>query len=248
MDIGKITQLAKDEFGPHARAVYHQDLSGPAQQKHLKTDDLGAGDFIFVDSNVAGSNPQHAQQTDGLVLSVDRPVPSGSMGSWGAANVKDIELPAGFLLVAVFQRPARVPLNGQFVAGAYAPSLLMNTTAPQVMGVTSQFRPEGIRMNLPGTTLGVNRPSIAPELQDRMVDPDNPSDFALALKVDRSVAPVAGKAWLFVGNDEADSVAFNFPNLGVSTPIFDVRAGMGTAGGVNYRASVSLLRFQIWAA
>lgn len=248
MDIGKITQLAKDEFGPQARAIYHQDLTGPVQQNHLKADVIGAGDLTFVDSNVPGSNPQHSQQPDGLVLSVDRPLPSGNMGSWGAANLENIQLPPGFLLVAVFERPARVPLNPQFVAGVYAPSLLMNTTAPQLMGVTSQFRPEGIRLNLPGTTLNLNRPPIDQKPQDRIVDPDHPSDFALALKVDRTVAPVAGKAWLFVGNDEEDSLAFTFPNLEASTPIFDVRAGMGTANGVHYRASVSLLRFQIWAA
>jgi len=40
-----------------------------------------------------------------------------------------------------------------------------------------------------------------------------------------------GKAWLFVGNTEADSIAFNFTNLNASTQIFDIRAGMGTAFG-----------------
>lgn len=248
MDIGRITQLAKGEFSPQARAVYHQDLTGPTSQNHLKVDDIGAGDFIFVDSAVAGSNPQHSQETDGLVLLVERPVPSGNTGSWGAANLQSIQLPAAFLLVAVFERPSRVPLNSQFVAGVYAPSLLMNTANPQLMGVTSQFRPQGIRLNLPGTTLNLNRDPIAQELQDRIVDPQHPSHFALALKVDRTVAPVGGKAWLFVGNEEGDSVVFTFPNLEASTPIFDVRAGIGTANGVHYRASVSLLRFQIWAA
>jgi hypothetical protein len=248
MDIGKITQLAKGEFGAHARCVYHQDLTGPVSQNHLKADDIGAGDFIFVDSNINGSNPQHSQTPDGLLLSVDRPVPTGNMGSWGAANVENIQLPAAFLLVAVFERPSRVPLNAQYVEGVYAPSLLMNTTAATgLMGATSQFRPQGVRLNLPGTMLNLNRPSIDPALQDKIVDPQHPSDFALALKVDRTAAPVAGKAWLFVGNDEADSVAFNFTNLDAATRIFDLRAGIGTASGINYRASVYVLRFQVWA-
>ena len=114
MDIGKITQLAKGEFG-HAKCVYHQDLTGPAGQNHLKVDDIGAGDFIFVDSNVNGSHPQHAYHPDGLLLSVERPVPTGNMGSWGAANVQNIHLPAAFLLVAVLERPTRTPLGPQYV-------------------------------------------------------------------------------------------------------------------------------------
>jgi hypothetical protein len=246
MDIGKITQLAKDEFGPHTKCVYHQDLTGPGSQNHLKVDDLGAGDFIFVDSNINGSHPEHSYTPDGLLLSVERPVTSGNMGSWAAANVQTIQLPAAFLLVAVFDRPSRIPLNAQYVEGVYAPSLLMNT-ASALMGATSQFRPQGVRLNLPGTNLNLNRPSIDPELQDKILDLQHPSDFCLALKIDRTAAPVAGKAWLFVGNKEGDSVTFNFTNLDASTQIFDLRAGIGTANGIHYRASVYLLRFQIWA-
>ncbi len=246
MDLGRITQLAKDDFDAHAKCVYHQDLTGPVNQNHLKIDDIGAGDLIFVNSNVNGSNPQHSYTKDGLLLSVDRPVPAGNMGSWGAANVQNVQLPAAFLLVAVFERPSRVPLNAQYVEGVYAPSLLMNT-ASALMGVTCQFRPQGLRLNLPGTNLNLNRPPIDPALEARIVEAQHPSDFCLALKLDRSVTPVGGKAWLFVGNTEADSVAFNFTNLQASTAISDLRAGIGTANGINYRASVSVLRFQVWA-
>ena len=251
MDIGRITQLAKDEFGPHARCVYHQDRTGPQSQNHLKGDDIGAGDFVFVDSGVSGSNPQHAQTPDGLLLSVERPVATGNMGSWGAANLQTARLPAAFLLVAVFRRPSQTPLNAQFVDGTYAPSLLMNTdVAANLVGATSQFRTTGgVRLNLPGTTLMLNRPDIDAALHAKIVDAQHPSDFCLALKVDRTVAPVAGKAWLFVGNQEGDSLPFTFPstNVTASTQIFDLRAGMGTANGIQYRASVDLLRFQIWA-
>ena len=246
MDIGKITQLAKSEFGAHAKCVYHQDLTGPEGQNHLKVDDIGAGDFIFVDSNINGSHPQHSSSPDGVLLSVERPVPSGTIGSWAAANVKDIHLPPAFLLVAVLERPTRIPLNTQSVEGVYAPNVLLNTGAA-LMGATCQFRPEGVRLNLPGTGLMLNQLPIDKELQDKIVDPQHPSDFCLAFKVDRSVAPVAGKGWLFVGNKEADSFAFTFTNLDASTPILDVRAGIGTANGILYRASVTLLRFQIWA-
>ena len=253
MDIGKITQLAKDEFGPHARCVYHQDRTGPQSQNHLKVDDIGAGDFIFVDSGVSGSNPQHSQSAKGLLLSAERPAgATGTMGSWGAAHLQNAKLPAAFLLVGVFKRPSQIPLNTQFVNGTYAPSLLMNTdVAPppnNLVGATSQFRTTGgARLNLPGTTLMLNRADIDAALHAKIVDAEHPSDFCLALKVDRTVAPVAGKAWLFVGNTEGDSISFNFTNLTASTKIFDVRAGMGTAGGLHYKASVDVLRFQIWA-
>ena len=160
--------------------------------------------------------------------------------------MQNLHLPATFLLVAVLERPTRTPLNPQFLEGVYAPSLLMNTGST-LIGATSQFRPEGVRLNLPGTGLMLNRPPIDPDLQAKIIDPQHPSDFCLAFKVDRTVAPVAGKGWFFVGNKEADSFAFNFTNLDASTQIFDVRAGMGTANGIHYKASVTLLRFQIWA-
>ena len=76
---------------------------GTQGQNHLKVDDIGAGDVIFVDTNVNGSHPQHSFQRDGRPLSVERPVPTGNIGSWAAANVQNIQLPAPFLLVAVFE-------------------------------------------------------------------------------------------------------------------------------------------------
>jgi hypothetical protein len=95
----------------------------------------------------------------------------------------------------------------------------------------------------------LNRANIDPALHAKIIDAQHPSDFCLALKVDRTVAPVAGKAWLFVGNEQGDTVTFTFPstNVTASTQIFDLRAGIGTAGGIQYRASVDVLRFQVWA-
>ena len=217
MDIGKITQLAKDEFGPHARCVYHQDRTGPQSQNHLKVDDIGAGDFVFVDSGVNGSNPQHAQNPDGLLLSVERPV--GATGPMGRGARRICRPPSSrppFWWSRSSGDRARTPLNAQFVDGASAPSLLMNTDVVpppnNLVGATSQFRTTGgVRLNLPGTTLMVNRQDIDAALHAKIVDAQHPSDFCLALKVDRTVAPVAGKAWLFVGNEEGDSITFTFP-------------------------------------
>jgi hypothetical protein len=95
--------------------------------------------------------------------------------------------------------------------------------------------------------LNLNRPSTDPALNNDILDSQHPSDFCLALKIDRTVAPLAGKAWLFLETKESDSVASDFTSLTASTQLFDIWAGIGTANGVNYRASVYLLRFQIWA-
>jgi hypothetical protein len=245
MDVGHVTQLAKDQLG-RSKVVYRQDLTRPPGQAHLKVDDLGAGDIVFVDTGIANSNPAHNFTADGLLLSVDRPLGAAvNIGHWAAAEMQGVALPEAFLLVATFERPSQVGLGTAPAAGTYAPSLLINTGT--LMGATSQFRPEGVRLNLPGTGVMPNRPPISQSFVDRILDPQHPSPFTLALMVSRTAATGVGKAFLFVGNDEADSFAFNFANLSTATPIVDIRAGIGTASGSEYRVSVFLLDFQIWA-
>ena len=244
MDIGHITQLAKDQLGK-SKAAYHQDLTRPPGVAHLKLDDLGAGDIGFVDTGYPNSNPQHAFTADGLQLSIDRPLGANvNIGEWAAASMQGVALPGDFLLVATFDRPAQVALGAGPAAGTYAPSLLMNTGT--LMGVTSQFRPEGVRMNLPGTGVAANRPTIAQSFVDRILDPQHPSPLSLALKVSRTSTSATGKGFLFIDNDEADSFAFTFANFSTAIQIVDIRAGIGTASGTDYRASVRLLDFQIW--
>lgn len=251
MDIGHITQLVKGELGAQARAIYHQDLTvpqpgGAGQPPRLETDTLGAGDFIFVDSGVAGSQPTHDFRADGLLLSVVRPIGATvNLGEWAAVDVQGVTLPAAFVLVANFNRPSRVALAGGPGAGTYAPSLLLNTGA--LMGVTCQFRPEGLRMNLPGTGLMPNRPPISQTLVDEILDPQHPETFSLALCLSRTGTGATGKAFFHVGNQEADSLPFTLSSLTDTVPILDIRAGIGTANGEDYRASVWLLDFQIWA-
>ena len=156
MDIGHKTQLAKNQLG-QSKVAYHQDLTRPPGTAHLKVDDLGAGDIGFVDTGFPNSNPQHSFTADGLMLSIDRPIGAAvNIGAWAAAGVQSVTLPDNFLLIASFDRPSRVALGAGPSAGTYAPSLLMSSTA--LMGVTCQFRPEGLRMNLPGTGVMPNRP------------------------------------------------------------------------------------------
>ena len=251
MDIGHITQLMKGELGPNARSIYHQDLTVPQPMgggtpPHLKKDTLGAGDFIFVDSGVADSQPSHNYSADGLLLSVVRPIgASVNLGEWAAVNTQGLNLPGDFCIIANFNRPSRAGLSGGPGVGTYAPSLLLNTIA--LMGVTCQWRPQGVRMNLPGTGLMPNRPEISQTLVDSIIDPQHPETFSLALRVTRTASGGTGKGFFHVGNTEADSLAFNFNNFPDSVPIADIRAGIGTANGQDYRASVYLLDFQIWA-
>jgi len=86
-----------------------------------------------------------------------------------------------------------------------------------------------------------------PRVSSLSIDQQHPSPLSLALQVSRTASAGTGKAFLFVDNEEADSIAFNFSNFTTSIQIADIRAGIGTATGVEYRASVRLLDFQIWA-
>jgi hypothetical protein len=130
--------------------------------------------------------------------------------------VESINLPAAFLLVAVLDRPAKTPPHAE---GTFAPSLLMNTNLPPtvvlnpLIGATCQFRVQGdARLNVPGESL--QRAPIALDFQAKILDPEHPSTLGLAFKVDRTVAPIAGIAWLLVDNTTCDArVTDCFPRV-----------------------------------
>ncbi len=115
------------------------------------------------------------------------------------------------------------------------------------MGVTCQFQPEGLRMNLPGTGLILNRPPISRNLVDGIFDTRHPETFSLALRVTRTAVVGTGRGFFHVGNLEVDSLAFVFSDLPSTVAILDIRAGVGTLNGEDYRVSVDLLDFQVWA-
>ena len=250
MDTEYISRLAKVELGPRARAIYHQDLTRSipavaAYAQHVKVDTLGGGDFTFIDTGVPNSQPVHEYKPDGLGLSIVRPIgATTSVGEWAAVRMNGVNPPASFLLVANFIRPSRVARN-EVAAGTYATSLLIN--AGTLMGVTCQFQPEGLRMNLPGTGLMLNRPPIPQKLADQILESCHPETFSLALRVMRTPVVGTGRGFLHIGNLEVDSLAFVFSDLPSNVPILDIRAGVGTLSGEDYRASVDLLNFQIWA-
>lgn len=243
------TQIAHDLLGPSQR-VYHQDLTTHANQPHLKTDKLGAGDFIFLDSVPAGQNPAHSFEEKGVLTSVERSATAtGSIGHFAAVNGQIIEMPERFVLTGTFIEPKKESLipNPLPPVGTYAPVLLL-FFGTKFTGATIQFRPTGQHLNAPGLGASQNRPEIAVNLANKVIDPQNPSLFTLVLRVERSASDSQGKAMLFVGSDEADSFQFSFGNGLTSATVLDsIRVGIGTANGTNYRASVYVTEFEIWA-
>ena len=245
------TQIAHDLLGPSQR-VYHQDLTTHANQPHLKIDKLGAGDFIFVDSVPAGQNPAHSYEQKGLLTSVGRPPTATTpLGHFAAVNGLNIQMPERFVLTGTFIEPKKVSLipipNPPPPEGTFAPTMLLRF-GTTLRGVTSQFRTTGQRLNAPFIPAPPNRPDIAVNLYNKVIDPQNPSLFTLVLLVERSTADSQGHAKLFVDAEVADSFQFNFGNILTSATVFnDIRVGIGTADGTNYRASVYVTEFEIWA-
>jgi hypothetical protein len=253
MDIGRlIAQQLSAHPGIQLKLAYHLNVTGWRFTNSLKVDIFRAGIIEFVDSGVAGSDPQHSLEyrllyRDGLRVSIVRPVGATvNIGEWAAfpLRLSHEELPDSLLLVAAFNRPRQTPISDQFVDGTFAPSLLI-ASGESVMGVTSQFRTDGVGLNLPGTGVTPNRPVIDQSFTDRIMGKP-PLPITLALLVDRTVDPVSGIGYLYVGDERADLYRFDFVNFTSDSAIRHVRAGIGTASGEGYRASVYLLDFQIW--
>lgn len=249
------TQIAHDFLGPCQR-VYHQDLATHGNQPRLKIDKLGAGDFIFVDTVPAGQNPSHSYEEKGLLVSVERPpsaAPTVGMGHHAAVNGQIITMPERFVLTGTFIEPKKLSLipNQPPPEGTYAPAVLLSF-GTILTGATSQFRPSGQRLNTPRIAIPqtnpLDRPDIASNLYNKVIDPQNPSPFTLILHVERGDTASQGNAMLFVGAEEADKFPFTFSNGLTSATLFDnIRIGIGTANGTNYRASVYVTEFEIWA-
>jgi hypothetical protein len=233
------------------RCVYSRNFR-PQHPALLDVDELGAGDVVFRSQPpiaFPNSNPHHSYTFNGLLLSIERPANAqGPLGEFAAAEMPHAVALDSFLLVATFNLPSQVPLvppNNPIevspVSGTYAPSILIKTEDGRLMGASCQFSAQGARLNLPHT-------GAAPNL------PWNPllaygSIYRLVLMVSRTAAAGVGWAGLFIDNhsNPAESRSFEFsPPLTTSTLINDMQAGIGTANGFEYRASVNLLDFQIW--
>lgn len=179
---------------------------------------------------------------------------TSNLGHWAAVNGQNITMPERFVLTGTFIEPKKVSLapNQPPPEGTYAPSLLLSFGTSTLTGATSQFRitggQEGQRLNIPGNPPMLDLPLIAADLYNKVIDHQNPSPFTLVLHVERSASDSAGYAMLFVGDQEAQSVPFTFTNgLTLATVFNNIRVGVGTASGGNYRASVYVTEFEIWA-
>ena len=231
--------------------LYHQDLTTHAIQPRLKIDKLGTGDFEFVDPNVANSNPVHTYEPNGLFLSMERPLNvNTNLGVFAAINLNNLTmpLPARFVLTATFREPKQISLTADPAIGTYAASVLLTVTGKDPMGVTSQFRTSGQRLNLPGTNVMPNRPDISSDLSDKVKDSQDPIAFTLVLYVNRGEVSSKGEGRLYVADKSADKFAFTFAHgLKLSTIIDRIQVGLGTANGAQFRVSLRVLEFEVWA-
>lgn len=227
---------------------YHAPINRIIDFTHLNHDALGAGLLPMRADGAPQSNPAYENRKEGLHISLDRPAGSAAAGSLGHMLVVDKSFPINrFLVIATFRRPQRVQLPG-YVEGNYAAAVLVRVGSLPTMGASCQVRPNGIRLNLPGTEVNPNLNPIAIPLQNQITDASFPAQFSLALKYDRDAAPGgSGYAALLIGDDVvAAAHAFAFTKLSGFVSIEDVRAGIGTAGGENFRVSVELIDIQIW--
>ena len=251
------TQIAHNLLGP-AQRVYHQDLTTHGNQPHLKIDKLGAGDFIFFDSGYPGSNSAHSYEEKGLLISIERPPnANGGVGLSAAVNGQNITIPQRFVLTGTFIEPRKVSLipNQPPPLGIYAAALALSFENT-LSGVTSQFRDEnqvgprtpGQRLNVPFAVPQVIGDDICANLYNEVIDAQHPSPFTLVMHVERSASDSAGYAMLFVGDQLADSAHFNFGNALTAATVFNnIQVQIATAFGTNYRASVYVTEFEIWA-
>ncbi|MBA3601517.1 MAG: hypothetical protein H0W45_09830, partial [Acidobacteria bacterium] len=171
-----------------------------------------------------------------------------------AVNLHNITLPDRFVLTGTFIEPKKVSLipNQPPPTNTYAPVLLLSF-GTTLTGATSQFSATGQRLNSPGLAVTPSRPDIPANLSNKVLAAQHPSPFTLVLRVERGATSSTGHAMLFVGDIEADSFdfAFNFASGGsltTATVLEHIRIGIGTtANGINYRASVYVTEFEIWA-
>ncbi len=244
------TQLAQTLLGPAIR-LYHQDLTTHANQPRLKIDKLGAGDFQKAQDPASPiPNIQFKYESTGLHIEFVRPQNVNvNMGVFASIILQNLamQVPTRFVLTATFKNPKQVLLNPQSIKGTFAASILFKVGST-LMGATSQFRTTGQRMNLPGTNVMPNRPDIAVNLSNKVIDPQNPSPFTLILLVERASNASTGEGRLYVDDQLADSFPFTFQNgLTAASIIEDFRVGLGTASGADYSVALDVLEYEVWA-
>jgi hypothetical protein len=250
-----IPALVAAELGASARCLFRADYVGFVGTPRIKADPERLGPVQFVDSGYPGSNPLHAYgrkglRDDGLRLSVSRPLGAPAtvaVGHWAAIDVGGIRnFPDNFMFAATFRAP-RQSHGDQFVAGNYAAGALIIAAGAPV-GATCQFRTDGVRLNLAGMGAGGGLQLIDPVLASELFRKDDPKTIGVAVSVKLSTTRGANStAFLHIGKKLVDSARFTIQGLTASTRITDLRVGIGTVSGEDYRASLQVLGFQCWA-
>lgn len=233
---------------------------------HMGEGSTQAGDFEYIGTQQDGLHPEAVRNRNGLTLTFNRPANAVDPDHYSYFAGLDPSrvgmLPGHFALFATFRRPIQEPwkvgpaheINPLFRDGEWAAGLLVQVPGgrPQGMGVTCQFRPDGTRMNLPGTGVlnDTNRrpflATFAPDAESSLLDPVNPSNFTLVLSYDRSSMTNTGFAALYIGADLIDSYSFNFDMMTNAGSITRALAGLGSISGAAYKAQIDLVDLQIW--
>lgn len=227
------------------RLVYHVNtpIHGPSDINRLKVDLLGTGQLLFLDMGVPGSDQSYTYRDDGLLLFVQRPQGAGGpVAQWAQAILPSaVETPPAFLLTFAFNRPKQTPI----VDGNWAATLFLGL-GTGFLGATCQFRfQQGIRLNLVNVGFLPDHAKISDDLASRILDRENPATVTLALWFDPDRSPNA-KAFLYVDEDQADSIPFDLPPFGAHHPMTDIRSGIATVAGDAYTAGLFLLDFRIY--
>lgn len=250
-DIDYGTNLTSLRAGLGRKFQYYTPSHKIINYTNLNVDHLGAGQLDLRHANVPGAIPTWEYSKEGLRLGIERP-PSQVDESIGHFMIVDADFVIQrFLLLATFRRPLQEPGSdpANYTPGIFAAAILFTPWKGSEMGISCQVRPEGVRVNLPGTGLTPNRAPISSDLAAKILDPDDPSLYTLALRYDRG-APTAAQATaaLFVGDETiADTWDFALPSLDNVQYVTDVRAGIGTTGtGRGNKASVDLIDVQVW--
>lgn len=264
------TRIANNLLGRLSQRIYHQDLMVlEAEGPRLKIDWLGAGDFVFLNSDPPGQNPTHEYTSKGLRITVERPADLNFidkiLGHQAAINTSNIALPKEFVLIATFVRPEKVSLidpNQPPAAGTYEAAILLDFD-DQETGVTSRFRTDILGrpfqdLNAPGLGLHTPITPIPDSQYKEVIATTNPSVFTVLLHLQRASTTI-GYGRLLVGDELAPPAkTFDysgvFPTLRAGTFFNNIRVGITTSPAgdnapspTNFRASVYLTEFEIWA-
>ncbi len=248
-----------------------------------RIDTLGAGDFEIVGFHPPGSEPLPSFKKRGLFLRTRRPAGLPAFNRNGEGITSTIagvrvhppstpgqRLPDEFVVTATFRAPKQGlftpsedhPIGADDHPGEWAPVIVAFTTDPELafFAASAQFReatptrPEGMRLNAPGTGTPAGLANIDPAFFLAIMREPDPVTFTLVVHVDRSSDPSKFRANMFVEAQPAYPLLADPPVsieldevLEPGKIIEHIGAGIATGGGARFNVSVEIHEFEIWA-